>query len=191
MSVLKMNRFHFLLVPGLGNSGEDHWQTLWARTWKNAECVEQDNWDHPDLENWLLRLQGQITRQSTPVVLVAHSLSVSLVVHWAQRYRADNLKGAMLVAPADVESPDHTPDVVRSFAPVPLAALPFDSVVVASENDTFVSIDRAKSFARLWGSEFVNIGNQGHINADSKLGIWEQGLNILEELADRLSSSET
>ena len=40
-----------------------------------------------------------------------------------RRARAPRAKGALLVAPADVDSPLHTPDEVRSFSPIPMARL--------------------------------------------------------------------
>ena len=54
--------------------------------------------------------------------------------------------------------------------------------MVASSNDPWVSPERAKYFANNWGSEFINIGNAGHINAASGYGRWEKGLEILMRL---------
>jgi predicted alpha/beta hydrolase family esterase len=53
--------------------------------------------------------------------------------------------------------------------------------VVASEDDPWVSIERAKFFASSWGSSFINIGKAGHINVPSGYGPWEEGLTILEQ----------
>ncbi|OYU42993.1 MAG: alpha/beta hydrolase, partial [Burkholderiales bacterium PBB4] len=41
---------------------------------------------------------------------------------------------------------------------------------------------RAQGFAHSWGSRFVNYGARGHINADSGLGDWPEGLQFLEQL---------
>jgi predicted alpha/beta hydrolase family esterase len=41
---------------------------------------------------------------------------------------------------------------------MPTSKLPFASTVVASKNDDFVSLDRAKYFAEKWGSDYINIG---------------------------------
>ena len=76
----------------------------------------------------------------------------------------------------------HTPEVVRGFAPMPLQALPFPSIVVASEDDPYVSMARARQFAEAWGSRIENIGPAGHINAESGLGNWPDGLALLESL---------
>jgi predicted alpha/beta hydrolase family esterase len=171
-----------LIIPGLGDSGEQHWQSLWLKKFDHSIKVVQDNWDEPTLESWLQTLNETIIRIDAPIVLVAHSLAVSLVAHWAGKFPHGKIKGALLVAPADVDSAEHTPDIVRDFAPMPTSRLPFPSIVVASDNDTFVSLSRAKFFAEKWGSDFVNVGPKGHINSDSNLGLWEEGQNNLIKL---------
>jgi len=171
-----------LIIPGLGDSGESHWQSFWLNKFDNSSKIIQDDWDHPNLDSWLKKLNDNILKSGRPIILVAHSLAVSLVLHWAKRYTNSNVKGALLVAPADVDSPAHTPDVVRGFSLMPTVHLPFPSIVVASENDAFVSIERAKYFAEKWGSDFINVGFKGHINSDSKLEFWEEGQIILDKL---------
>lgn len=69
-----------------------------------------------------------------PVVLVSHSLGCTTVARFAAERPSPNVTGALLVAPSDVEAPTAPPEV-RCFAPIPLAPLPFRSVVVASTND--------------------------------------------------------
>jgi len=171
-----------LIIPGLGDSGENHWQTYWLKSFGHSVKLNQDDWNEPKPGKWLERLNATILKLDCPVILVAHSLAVSLVVHWAHQYDNSNIKGALLVAPADVDSPAHTPDVVRGFAPMPTAKLPFPSIVVTSENDPYVDLDRAKYFAEQWGSDFINIGPKGHINSDSNLQFWEEGQLILQKL---------
>jgi uncharacterized protein len=175
-----------LIIPGLGDSGEKHWQTFWHKKFENSIRVVQDNWDEPILEEWLDRLNENISNLDKPTILVAHSLAVSLVLHWAEKYNNPNIIGAFLVAPADVDSPQHTPESIRNFSPIPLYKLPFPSVVVASENDPYASFERKKLFAEKWGSDFVNIGQQGHINSDSDLKYWEEGQLILQKLIERI-----
>lgn len=43
---------------------------------------------------------------------------------------------------------------------------------------------RAQAFATAWGSEFVMIGEAGHINGYSGLGDWPEGLALLYSLRD-------
>jgi predicted alpha/beta hydrolase family esterase len=68
------------------------------------------------------------------------------------------------------------------FAPIPLLTLPFPSIVVASEDDPWVSLERAGFFAERWGSRFQNIGKAGHINLAAGFGPWPQGLELLQQL---------
>ena len=110
-----------LLIPGLGGSSPDHWQARWASQDTGFRIVEQSDWTAPDAERWTEALDRAVARAGGPVVLVAHSLGCALVARWvrvAQRHRYSAVKGAMLVAPADVDDVDRTPDVVRSFAPI-------------------------------------------------------------------------
>ena len=171
-----------LIIPGLGGSGENHWQSFWAKKLDNVTRLEQENWDKPELEKWLAQLNTTILELNSPVILVAHSLAVSLVAHWAGKYTNASVKGALLVAPADVDSPAHTPDSIRGFSPIPIIKLPFPSIVITSEDDPYVDLQRAGYFAAQWGSEFVNIGFHGHINSDADLGFWEEGQLILKRL---------
>jgi predicted alpha/beta hydrolase family esterase len=171
-----------VIVPGLGNSGPQHWQRLWqAELGSDARAVEQADWDQPDFTDWLTRLDTVVAAMPSAPVLAAHSLSCALVAHWATR-QARPIAGALLVAPADVDSDTHTPPETRSFRPMPLAPLPFPSIVVASSDDPFVARDRAADFARRWGSRLVDIGPAGHINTDAGFGVWPLGRLLLDEL---------
>ena len=141
----------------------------------------QDDWLLPKLADWVARLEEQVASCATPPVLAAHSLACTLVAHWASRPGA-RAAGALLVAPADVDSPAHTAAEVRNFSPVPLIALPFPSIVVASTDDPFVTPARAAAFARAWGSRLVTVERAGHLNADAGFGLWPEGRRLLAEL---------
>jgi predicted alpha/beta hydrolase family esterase len=67
---------------------------------------------------------------------------------------------------------------------MPLAALPFPSVVVASTNDECVSIERVQFFADAWLSRLVFIGDAGHINGASGYGPWPEGERMLIEFCE-------
>jgi predicted alpha/beta hydrolase family esterase len=178
----------FLIVPGLGNSGPEHWQTRWQQRLPRCSRVAQRDWDHPDRELWLQGLRRAIEAARGPVVAVAHSLGCALVVHAVARWPsliARALRAALLVAPADVDSPAHTPPETRGFAPMPRARLPFPATVIASADDPYVAIDRARAFAAAWGAAFVDAGGVGHINAASDLRDWPAGRRVLRALVDR------
>lgn len=127
-----------VIVPGLGGSGETHWQTHLQRSLPNATRVQQDDWERPDLTRWVERLARTVEARRG-VILVAHSLGCPLVAHLARQRPDLSIKGALLVAPADVDSARHTPGHTRGFAPIPLRPLPFRSIVVASRSNGHAS----------------------------------------------------
>ncbi len=171
----------FIIVPGINNSGANHWQTIWERNHPQKFIrVQQENWYQPEKNSWVTELDRCIRNISEPIILVAHSLGCITVVHWAGEYFSENVTGAFLVAPADVEKNERSS--LRDFAPVPRSALSFPSIVVASTNDPYAKIHQVAEWSQAWESDFVNIGAEGHINADSQLGNWDQGFDILEYL---------
>jgi predicted alpha/beta hydrolase family esterase len=114
--------------------------------------------------------------------VVAHSLGWPFVAHLALLRPYLSIKGALLVAPADVDSVRHTPSQTRGFAPIPLCPLPFRSIVVASTNDPFMEFERARELAAAWGADFVDAGPIGHINVDSGFGPWTAGQRMVDSL---------
>jgi len=174
-----------LILPGLGGSGPEHWQTAWEACEPRSARVAQRDWDRPELDEWLGNVDAALDAADGPVVLIAHSLACALVAHGARRPGWSRVAAALLVAPADVDSPAHTPLETRGFAPIPERALPFPATVVASRNDPFVDLERARHFAGRWGAVFVDVGAIGHINAASELGDWPEGRRLLAELLSR------
>ena len=181
-----MATYDFLLIPGLGNSGVDHWQSHWSMAFPNASRVLQDDWDQPKREIWLRRLDRYVGDGERPVILIGHSLGTALAVHWLASRSRGRVKAALLVAPSDVESAAHTPDEVRDFAPLPQTRLPVPAIVVASGNDPYVDFTRASNFAAAWGAEVCDAGELGHINGASRLGLWPQGLLVLGRLLAKI-----
>ncbi|HEX2843182.1 alpha/beta hydrolase [Hyphomicrobium sp.] len=173
-----------LIVPGWSSSGPDHWQSRWERTLKTARRVEQENWVEPECEAWVGRIIESAVQSTRPVVLVAHSLGVAAVAHMAQRIPKGFVSGAFLVAPADVDNASAWPETeglildgaASGFAPVPLARLPFPSVLVASSTDPYCGLERANALADAWGATLVEAGDAGHINGASGHGPWPEGV---------------
>jgi predicted alpha/beta hydrolase family esterase len=130
----------------------------------------------------MTRLDEAVNHSPQPIVLVAHSLGCALVALWAPQAPANRVVGLLAVAPADVDSEMHTPDEVRCFSPLPLAPLPFPTIVVASRTDPYIRFARAQELARGWGARFVDVGRLGHINVEAGVGDWPDGHRLLEEL---------
>ncbi|MFV0622440.1 RBBP9/YdeN family alpha/beta hydrolase [Sphingomonas sp. ac-8] len=173
-----------LTVPGLNGSGPAHWQTLWEQTRPDTTRVDLCMWHTPHRNSWVTKLDQAIRRAQAPVVLVAHSLGCVAVAWWAAlspQLPDGPVIGALLVAPADVDRSD-APAEIKGFAPMPRLRLPFPSLVVASTDDPWMRHDRARSLAADWGSHFVDAGARGHLNADSGLGAWREGQELLDRV---------
>lgn len=171
----------YLILPGLGNSGPQHWQSVWEAADADFLRVEQKDWDNPSRADWIIAITAAV-RANPGAVLVAHSLACAALAHTVAAHPDLPIAGALLVAPADVDSPAHTPDEVRSFAPMPMNRLRFPALVVASSDDPYVSLERAKAFAVAWGADFHGIGAFGHINSASNLGDWPTGKQLLARI---------
>jgi uncharacterized protein len=173
-----------LTIPGLNNSGPDHWQTLWERRRGDCSRVNLGDWDNPRRELWVNRLDAAIRDCGGPIVLVGHSLGCIAIAWWAtlchQPYGWP-VAGALLVAPADCDQADRV-SAVGAFGPLPRTPLPFPSIVVASRDDPYMRYERAHSFGKYWGSQVVDAGECGHINSASGLGEWAFGQRLLDRL---------
>ncbi len=175
-----------LLLPGWLGSGPGHWQSRWEAS-QGYVRVEQSDWQHPRRGDWSARLEDVVLAQSSerPLLFAAHSLGCLLVAWWAAHSRStDRVAGALLVAPPDIERADNR-ERIPGWAPVARRRLPFASVVVASRDDPFGDLEQARRLAVEWGSSFYDAGACGHVNADSGLGDWEAGLDLLHSLAPR------
>ncbi len=173
----------FLVVPGWGGSGTEHWQRIWAGNDPRFEVVEQDDWDNPHVDDWIERLNGAVHGGDGPAVLVAHSLGCHAVARWAEGSDSTPIRAALLVAPPDIEySVAHGATPIAPFGPVSSTALPFPAILAASETDPWARIEWSAQLARTWGAEFVNLGDCGHVNIESGHGPWDQGLELLDHL---------
>ncbi|MEU4801957.1 alpha/beta hydrolase [Actinosynnema sp. NPDC023587] len=174
-----------LFVDGWFGPDPGDWQELWARDLPGSARVGQDDWDVPERTAWVRRLDEAIAACDEPPVLVAHSLGVPTVVHWAARPRPAagtdrRVRGALLVTPADVE---RNPDpAIRGFAPLPVDALPFPAVLAASRTDRWMTPERARFFADAWGARFADVGEVGHLTVAEGPGPWDQGRELLDAL---------
>ena len=170
-----------LVLPGWQNSGPAHWQSRWEAL-HGYRRVDQHDWMHPRRGDWIARLEDVLLDADEPAVLVAHSLGCLLVAAWASHSQnTHRVKAALLVAPGDAEREAMRP-VLPSWSPIALQRLPFASVLVGSHNDPYCDFDRARTLATAWGSRFIDLGDAGHINADSGLGDWPQGHAWLQAL---------
>ena len=178
-----MHPSNVLILPGWQNSGPDHWQSRWELFHGYAR-VEQHDWQRPLRGDWIARLEDVLlgNDQSQPAVLVAHSLGCITVAAWAVHSQNTHRVGAaLLVAPPDVER-EEIGGMLPGWTPIPLRRLPFPTVLIASTNDPFCRIDRARTLAQAWDARMIEAGPRGHLNADSGLGDWPEAHSELFNL---------
>jgi len=176
-----MNTRPILILPGIHDSGPTHWQSLWLRQHPQMRRVEQRDWDHPHCGEWVAALEDAVRASGPDTVLVAHSLACLQLAHWAAA-TACRIHAAMLVAVPDPDGPAF-PKEATGFSNPPMQRFAFPSLVIASSDDPYGGLPQARRCAPAWGSELVEIGAAGHINAASGLGDWPWGLAQLQTLA--------
>ena len=169
-----------LIVPGLGGSGPDHWQSRWEAKIPAVRRVVQADWDNPRLADWRDRIVEEVARAARPVVLVAHSLGVLAAVHaapfFAKGQSSGKVKGGFLVAPPSAKTLAGLDALDPAFLTFPREPLPFPSLVIASRDDPFSTFAESEALARKLGAELIDAGFSGHINSDSGHGPWPEGL---------------
>lgn len=179
-----------LMIPGLYGSELQHWQTWLERKLPGAVRVEQEDWDNPVLPIWAEKVLHYIDHLPGQVWLIAHSFGCLAGVVAASK-RPERIAGAMLVAMADParfnlqgfrQGELYVAAAGSIASQLPKASFNFPSVVVASTNDPWMSAEKALSWAEIWESRFLNIGEAGHINVASGFGPWPLGLDIFEQL---------
>lgn len=162
------------LLPGWRNSGPGHWQTRWEALHGDRR-VEQDDWEWPRRGDWMARLDEMLLASDRPAWLVAHSLGCHLVAAWAAHSsNTARVRGALLVAPPDLDRDDLPPQVVR-WRPVVRERLPFPATLLYSEDDPYAAPLHTLALAAAWGVPARSVGACGHVNGDSGLGDWAAG----------------
>ncbi len=170
-----------LILPGWQNSGPAHWQSRWQDL-HGFHRVEQANWDWPLRGDWMMRLEEAVRAEARPTSLVAHSLGCHLVAAWAAHASdTSSVTGALLVAPPDTAREDMPPQLA-SWRHIVRQRLPFKALVAYSSSDPFCTADRALEMAADWGASVLSMGAAGHVNADTGLGDWPDGLDLIRQL---------
>lgn len=184
---MRNESIRYLIVPGWQGSPDDHWQSHWQRSLPNSARVEQDDWLTPRCEDWVAALDRAVNASADPVILIAHSLGCVTVAHWsadASLVSLRKVRGALLVAPADVERPACSP-ALRNFAPIPKHLLPFPSQVWA-RTTTLPPAPHGPCNWPATGGRSGHSGGAGHINVKSGHQRWEQGFAYLYRLQSRM-----
>ena len=174
-----------LVIPGLRDSGDAHWQTWLQGQYVDAARVTKRDWHRPELASWSERIGDTLARSSrhTVWVAVAHSFGCLALAHHLAQRAADGTEvpdhgrivAALMVAPAD-------PVKFGLSAELPHAPLDLPLTVIGSEDDPWMPLERARDWAHTWGGGFVNLGRVGHINTESGFGPWPLARHKVDHL---------
>lgn len=178
-----------LIVPGLRDAVPGHWQSLLAQRLPDAHSVPAMGRLDLDCQARVRAIEQAVSGIEGPVQLVAHSGGCIMVAHWARvSSQCHRVHSALLATPPDFETPmppgyPSLDELGRAgWLPVPRQRLPFRSLVAASRNDPLGSLGRISDLAAVWGSEWLDLGEVGHLNPASGFGDWPLVLTLLEQL---------
>lgn len=167
---------HTVIVPGVGGSEHDHWQSWLQRQLKSCSRVQQQDWNKPVLHEWIEQFIKTVQSIQEPIQIVAHSFGcLTTVAALAQHPELNQkIKNLVLVAPANPArfgdagfARDSQNDYQQYFHQLKLQV---PTQMIISENDPWLAFDDAKQLAHAWQLPTRNLGQVGHINVASGFG---------------------
>lgn len=176
---------HTVIVPGVGGSDYDHWQSWLQRQFMSCSRVQQENWNLPVLAHWIEKFVDTLNKTNRPVQIVAHSFGcLTSVAALAQHPElTKKVKKLVLVAPANPArfgeagfARDSIGNYAEYFHNLSIH-VPVDMII--SENDPWLNFEDAQALAKAWNIQAYNLGQAGHINVAS-------GFNTFPEIFDHL-----
>jgi uncharacterized protein len=189
---MKSSETDILVVPGYEGVGAVHWQARMVGKLSTARIIDQPDWLHSSLAIAVTEVVKAVEVAQRPVVFVAHSLGNLLVAQSVPALTTagliDRVKGAYLVSVPAARALSELASVDRAFGAIPRDPLPFPSVLVASSNDPFASLEEAADISAAWGSKLIEAGEQGHINTASGHGPWPEGMMSFAGFLSRLKA---
>ena len=167
---------HTVIVPGVGGSEHDHWQSWLQRQLKSCSRVQQQDWNKPVLHEWIEQFVKTVQAIQEPIQIVAHSFGcLTTVAALAQHPELNqNIKNLVLVAPANPArfgdagfARDSQNDYQQYFHQLKLQV---PTQMIISENDPWLNFQDALQLAKAWKIRPKNLGQVGHINVASGFG---------------------
>jgi len=187
-----------LIVPGLRDHVEAHWQTLLAAQLPKVRTVPPMGREDLDCRQRVQAIEAAMAAIDGPVVLVAHSGGCVMVAHWAHTSaHVHRVVGALLATPPDFDQamPEGYPTLAAlqagGWLPVPRKPLPFRSLVATSDNDPLATRERVLALAKDWLSETVHLGAVGHLNPASGYGEWPMAIGLVERVTTMAPHAST
>ena len=176
-----VENFPVLIVPGLRNSDDRHWQSLWQTRLPQSKRIHVEDWSTPNLAAWRAGIQAALAQLDQPAILIAHSFGALASAAIAAEF-PDKVAAVFLVAPADPDKFGIAQQLPQDFLQVP-------ATVIASSDDPWMTEQKAAYWALQWGADYLRIKQVGHINSDSNLGLWPEGVRQLHQLVRKAKNS--
>jgi len=184
---MRLSDSDILIIAGQEGLCDDHWQARWLARLPTARLVKASAARPPDYDKWAGRIVAAVIEARLPAIAVAHGSGITALLHAAGQLPEGKLAGAFLVAAEDPQCRGFTGEAdkpecdgadadAKAAAALPLKPLPFPSLLVASSNSPYCSLEQAKVFASAWGAKLVEAGDSGHIDDQSGHGPWPEGL---------------
>ena len=167
---------HTVIVPGVGGSEHDHWQSWLQRQLKSCSRVQQQDWNKPVLHEWIEQFVKTVQAIQEPIQIVAHSFGcLTTVAALAQHPELkQKIKNLVLVAPANPArfgdagfARESQNDYQQYFHQLKLQV---PTQMIISENDPWLNFQDALQLAKAWKIRPKNLGQVGHINVASGFG---------------------
>ena len=167
---------HTVIVPGVGGSEHDHWQSWLQRQLKSCSRVQQQDWNNPVLHEWIEQFVKTVQAIQEPIQIVAHSFGcLTTVAALAQHPELNQkIKNLVLVAPANPArfgdagfARDSQNNYQQYFHQLKLQA---PTQMIISENDPWLNFQDALQLAKAWKIRPKNLGQVGQINVASGFG---------------------
>ncbi|MEG0340975.1 MAG: alpha/beta hydrolase [Acinetobacter sp.] len=167
---------HTIIVPGVGGSDSDHWQSWLQRELMSCSRVQQKDWNLPILKDWMKSFVTLVAKTEAPIQIVAHSFGcLTSVAALAQHPElTSKIKKLILVAPANPARfgangfARNSPNDYATYFHQLKIAVPTEMII--SENDPWLNFDDALALAKAWRIKPRNLGQVGHINVASGFG---------------------
>lgn len=182
-----MKNLHTVIVPGVGGSDENHWQSWLENSVQCSSRVMQDDWNHPVLNQWVKNFYEHIKTIKQPIQIIAHSFGCLTTIAALNQYPAIKhwIDSIILVAPANPlrfnstgfgTETDNYVELFKQFT------INVPTLMIVSENDPWLSYQDALHYASHWNIPFVNQGKAGHINVASGFGYWPQIFDYMKSV---------
>ncbi|TDC86121.1 serine hydrolase family protein [Micromonospora sp. KC606] len=170
----------FLLVPGRGIPGPEHWSRRWADAHPAYRWAPEPPGPPLILRERVGALHAAVSESDEAAVLIAHSAGCITTAAWAANHTGP-VRAALLVTPPRIDGfkPDDPSDIPWV---TPRGKLPFRAVLVASRTDPYTTFEQFEQLAEDWGAELVDAGDVGHLDTATGFGPWPQGERLLNEL---------